>query len=103
MMVNLIADVLAGFERDALGEAVATIGIVAVIKHTIASPTSFFGSERDRFRWPATNVNILGTSHIPNRQCRSQIPRHKEETHIPCCHNGRYCLSPFELWSMERL
>lgn len=59
--------------------------------------------QRDRFRWPATNVNILGSSHIPNHQCRSQIPRYKEEAHIPCCHNGRYRLSPFELWSMERL
>ena len=47
--------------------------------------------------------NILGTSHIPNHQCRSDNPRHKEETHIPCCHNGRHRLSPFELWSMERL
>ena len=45
MMLNLIADVLASFERDALGEAVATIGIVTIIKHTIAFPTSFFGSE----------------------------------------------------------
>ena len=52
---------------------------------------------------PATDVNILGTSHIPNHQCRSDNPRHQEETHIPCCHNGRYRLSPFELWSMERL
>ena len=59
--------------------------------------------QRDRFRWPATNDNILGISHIPNHQCRSQIPRHQEEAHIPCCHNGRYRLSPFELWSMERL
>ena len=59
--------------------------------------------QRDRFRWPATNANILGTSHIPNHQCRSQIPRYQEEAHIPCCHNGRHRLSPFELWSMERL
>ena len=59
--------------------------------------------QRDRFHWPATNVNILGTSHIPFYQCRSHIPRHQEETHIPCCHNGRHRLSPFELWSMERL
>ena len=57
----------------------------------------------DRFRWPATNVNILGTSHIPYHQCRFHIPRHQEETHIPCCHNGRYRLSLFEQLSMERL
>ena len=62
-----------------------------------------YKGQRDRFRWPATNVNILGTSHIPHHQCRSPIHRHQEEAHIPCCHNGRYRLSPFELWSMERL
>ena len=62
-----------------------------------------FKGQRDRSHWPARNANILGTSHIPYHQCRSQIPRHKEETHIPCCHNGRHRLFPFELWSMERL
>ena len=44
--------------------------------------------QRDRFRWPATNANNLETSHIPYHQCRSQIPRHQEEAHIPCCHNA---------------
>lgn len=69
---------------------------------THESAVSFQGSG-DRFRWPVRNVNILSTSHIPNYQCRFQIPRHQEETHIPCCNNGRHRLSPFELWSMERL
>ena len=63
----------------------------------------FIMGQRDRLRWPARNANNLGTSHIPNHQCRFQILRHQEETHIPCCHNGRHRLSPFELWSMERL
>ena len=48
MMLNLIADVLAGFERDALGEAVATIDIIAIIKHTIAFQRLSSG-QRDRF------------------------------------------------------
>ena len=39
--MNLIADVLALLECDALGEAMAAIGIIAVIQHAIGSPASF--------------------------------------------------------------
>ena len=42
MVMELIADVLAFLERDALGEGVSSIGIVAIIEHTISAPTSFF-------------------------------------------------------------
>ena len=40
VVVDLIADILAFLKRDALGEGVSAIGIVAVIKHTIGTPTS---------------------------------------------------------------
>lgn len=42
MVMDLIADVLAFLERDALGEGMASILIVAVIEHAIDAPTSFF-------------------------------------------------------------
>lgn len=41
VVMDLIADVLAFLERNALGEGVSSIGIVAVIKYAICSPTSF--------------------------------------------------------------
>lgn len=38
MVVNLVTDVPTRVKRDSLGEAMATIGILGIIQHTIGAP-----------------------------------------------------------------
>lgn len=47
--MDLVADVLTFLERDALGERMTAIGIVAVIKNAIGSPASSFVHRDCRF------------------------------------------------------